>query len=90
MKDRNLIDDLTQMASGMMNLASGIREQIVREIKSQMEDFADRMDLVPRSDLDRLEAQIKDLETRLAGLEQSMSASPDKSTTKKSKTKGSE
>lgn len=63
--DPKIFDDLSRMAGGAMNVFSGFREQILSDIKTRMEEMATRLDLVPREDFDRLEAQVKQLQKQL-------------------------
>lgn len=51
-----------------MNVFSGLREQLLNDIKARFEEMASRMDLVPRDDFDRLEAQVKELQKQVAAL----------------------
>lgn len=51
-----------------MNVFSGMREQIMNDIKARMEEMATRLDLVPREDFDRLEAQVKQLQKQMSEL----------------------
>lgn len=67
--DPRIFDDLTRMAGGAMNVFSGIREQILNDVRTRMDDMAARMDLIPREDFDRLEAQVKALQKRIDALE---------------------
>ncbi len=52
-----------------MNVFSGLREQILNDMKARAEEVAARMDLVPREDFDRLEAQVKALQKRLDAMD---------------------
>ncbi len=63
--DPKIFDDLTRMAGGAMNLFSGIREQILGDVKTRFDELAARMDLVPREDFDRLELQVRDLQKKM-------------------------
>ena len=75
-QDARIFEDLAKMAGGAMNVLSGVRQQISDEVKVRVEEIAARMNLVPREDVDRLEAVIaklqadmKDTQKRLAALE---------------------
>lgn len=48
-----------------MNVFSGLREQILNDMRTRFDDMAARMDLVPREDFDRLQAQVSELQKRL-------------------------
>lgn len=65
--DPKIFDDLSRVAGGAMNVFSGFREQILNDIKARVEEVAARMDLVPREDFERLEAQVKALQKRIDG-----------------------
>lgn len=66
--DPRIFDDLSRVAGGAMNVFSGLREQLLNDIKARFEEMATRMDLVPREDFDRLEAQVKELQKQVAAL----------------------
>ena len=70
------MDDLAQLAGGAAGLVSGVQQQIKDDIKARVEEMATNLDLVPREDLDRVEAMLqqalndqKDLKKRLDALE---------------------
>ena len=67
--DARILDDIARVAGGAVNILSGMQQQIREEIKARMEDMAARMDLVPREDVDLLQARIDSLEARIATLE---------------------
>lgn len=67
--DPRIFDDISRVAGGAMNVFSGLREQILNDVKARFDDMAARMDLVPREDFDRLEAQVKALQKRLDAAE---------------------
>lgn len=74
--DPHFLDDIAKVAGGAVNVLSGLRQQIESEIKARVDEMAARMDLVPREDLDRVEAQLarlqkdhKDILARLEKLE---------------------
>lgn len=85
-----VIDDIARVAGGTVSVLSGIGQNIREDIKSYIDDMADRLDLVPREDFERLEMQIEALQKRLDALEKPKSK-PKKSTAKKTtkKTAGS-
>lgn len=66
--DPKLFDDLSRVAGGALNVFSGLREQLLNDIKARFDEMAARMDLVPREDFDRLEAQVKELQKQVAAL----------------------
>jgi BMFP domain-containing protein YqiC len=67
-KDK-VLDDIARVAGGTVSVFSGISQNIREDIKSYIDDMADRLDLVPREDFERLEMQINDLQKRLEELE---------------------
>jgi len=86
--DPKILDDIARVAGGAVNIVTGFQTQIRDEIKSRIEEMADRMDLVPREDVDRLEGMItklraeqKDLAARLTKMEGKKA--PTKKTVKK-------
>ena len=81
--DPRIFDDLSRVAGGAMNVFSGLREQILNDIKTRFEEMASRMDLVPREDFDRLEAQVKDLQKQIAALSGKTPAAATKAAPKK-------
>lgn len=85
MQKDKILDDLAQLAGGTVNAISGIGRNIHAEIKSRVEETIDRLDLVPRSDFERLEATVQKLNTRIEALE----AEKKPATKTKKKTTGS-
>lgn len=75
-KPKELIDDIAQLAGGAAGLLGSAGQQIRNDIKTRVEEVADRMDLVPREDLERVEALLekalndqKDMLARIEKLE---------------------
>ena len=84
--DPKIFDDLTRMAGGAMNLFSGIREQILTDVKTRFDELAARMDLVPREDFDRMELQVRDLQKKMDAMTgKSEKAAPKKAASKPAK-----
>lgn len=52
-----------------MNVFSGLREQVLNDVKARFDEMAARMDLVPREDFDRLQTQVAELQKRLDALQ---------------------
>lgn len=77
-----VIDDIARVAGGTVSVFSGIGQNIREDIKSYIDDMADRLDLVPREDFERLEMQIEALQKRLDALEKPKTK-PKKSTAKR-------
>jgi len=70
MKDTShIIDDLAKLAGGAAGIAGSVQQQIRNDIKARVDEVAERMDLVPREDYERLEAVVKTLEARITELE---------------------
>lgn len=71
-----VLDDVARFAGGAIGIASGLGQNIRAEIKSRANDVSDRLDLVPREDLERVEAVLQnaikeqqDLKLRIEKLE---------------------
>lgn len=68
-KSSKVLDDMAQLAGGVVGIASGMKEQVENDIKARVEEMATRLDLVPREDLERVEAIVKAMEERITDLE---------------------
>jgi BMFP domain-containing protein YqiC len=75
-KTTTLLQDMAQLAGGAAELIGGASQQIRDDAKTRMEEIADNMNLVPREDLERVEAlleqslkQQKDMLARIEKLE---------------------
>lgn len=71
-----LLDDLSLVVGSVINLVSAGRAQIRREIRQRADSMAGKLDLVPRSEFERVEALLirsreeqEKLGKRLADLE---------------------
>lgn len=77
MKEKaDIIDDIARLAGGAAGTLNSVRQQIHNDVKARVEEIAMKMDLVPREDLDRVEALLEkaiadqnDLKQRLEKLE---------------------
>jgi BMFP domain-containing protein YqiC len=67
--DPKLFDDIIKMAGGAANVAGGLHEQVREEVRVRLDDFASRMNLVPREDLDQALAMIEKLRERVDAIE---------------------
>lgn len=67
--DPRFLDDIARVAGGAVNIVSGLQQQLREDLRSRVDSMADRADLVPRADLDRAEAMIAKLRTRIDDLE---------------------
>lgn len=80
--ENRLFDDLARVASGALNTLSGIKDEIETRFRERLERLANEMDLVTREELEaaramaqkarteqeRLEARVAELERRLSEL----------------------
>lgn len=84
LKNRDkVLDDIARVAGGTVSVFSGIGQNIREDIKSYIDDMADRLDLVPCEDFERLELQVAALQEQIDKLEKT----PTKSNPKTAKTK---
>ncbi len=67
--DPRLLDDIARVAGGAVNIVSGLQQQLREDLRSRVDNLADRADLVPRQDLERAEAMIAKLRQRVDDLE---------------------
>lgn len=87
--DPRFLDDIARVAGGAVNIVSGLQQQFREDVRSRMDNLADRADLVPREDMERAEAMIQKLRQRIEALEVRLDAvegkkkSPSKATVKK-------
>ncbi len=70
--DPRLLDDIARVAGGAVNIVSGLQQQLREDLRSRVDSMADRADLVPREDLQRAEAMIAKLRSRIDDLEARM------------------
>lgn len=80
-KREKMMDDVARLAGGTIGVVSGLGHNLREEIKSRITEMIDHLDLVPRTDLERLEtiiqetrAQNDDLKLRIETLEKKHSA----------------
>ena len=64
-----MLDDLARVAGGTVSVFSGLSQSIREDIKTRVDELADRLDLVPREDFERLEKRIEALEEKLSAQE---------------------
>ncbi|NCO03418.1 MAG: accessory factor UbiK family protein [Alphaproteobacteria bacterium] len=76
LKKTDILDDIAKVAGGAAGTLNSIRQQIKNDVKARVEEVAMRLDLVPREDLDRVEALLEkviadqeDMAARLDALE---------------------
>ncbi|MBN8521173.1 MAG: accessory factor UbiK family protein [Alphaproteobacteria bacterium] len=80
--DPKFLDDVAKMAGGAVSVLSSVRAQIKEDIKARVDDVADRLDLVPREDFERLQSMVTALVRRvdqLEGAKKTSSSAPKKS-----------
>lgn len=63
-----ILDDIARVAGGTVSVVSGMTRSLRGEIRSRIDEAAMRLDLVPREEIERLEAVL--LETRRIADEQ--------------------
>lgn len=67
--DPRFLDDIARVAGGAVNIVSGLQQQLREDLRSRVDSMADRADLVPREDMQRAEAMIATLRSRVDDLE---------------------
>jgi len=72
--DNPILDDIARVAGGALNIVSAMQGQIREEIKSRVDEFAAKMDLVPREELDEAKTVIAALRKRLETVEKRLDA----------------
>lgn len=60
-KGKKILEDLSQLAGGALSMASGLGRQIKEEIRARVDEIILKMDFVPRSEFERLEAMVQKL-----------------------------
>ena len=67
-KDK-IFSDLADLAGGAATMFSALREQMRNDVKDRLDEWTERLDLVTRSDITRLEGMIEKLRARLDKLD---------------------
>lgn len=87
-KDSRFFEDLAKAATGAVGALAGLRGQIHKEIRTQINRFIAEMDFVPREDFEIVEAMAREarlhnqkLEARIAKLEGKKPTAPTKKKT---------
>ncbi len=57
-----LMDDVARMVGGTAGILTSLKQELQEDIKERIDMMADRLDLVPRTDFQKLEARIETLE----------------------------
>ena len=52
----DFLDDIARVAGGAAGIANSASQQIRNDIKARIQEVADRMNLVPREDFERVES----------------------------------
>ncbi len=55
MQRDKILDDVARVAGGAVSAFSGLRRQVREEVRSRLDELAQRLDLVPREDFERVE-----------------------------------
>lgn len=58
-KRERILDDIARLAGGTVGLISDTGKQAAETARARIDDWAMRMDLVPREDFERLEAMLE-------------------------------
>ena len=59
------MDDIARMAGGTVGILNSLKQELQDDIKERVDMMAERLDLVPRVDFEKLEARIATLEKQL-------------------------
>ena len=54
-----ILDDLAKVAGGTISVLSGFGSEVREEVKAHIDEYASKLDLVPREDFEKLEALLK-------------------------------
>lgn len=57
-----IMDDVARMVGGTAGILNSLRQELQEDIRERVDMMAERLDLVPRSDLEKLEARVENLE----------------------------
>jgi BMFP domain-containing protein YqiC len=53
-----LLDDIAKVAGGTVSAVTGLHRQIKDEVRARVDETAQRLDLVPREEFEKLEAML--------------------------------
>ena len=73
-KSNKIIDDITQLAGSAAGIMNDVRQQVRDDVKARVEELAARRDLVPRDDLEIVEAKLDKAMDKMAALEKRLKA----------------
>jgi BMFP domain-containing protein YqiC len=80
MSNQRIFSDLAELAGGAVGVLSSLKQQLRDEARERVDEFAGRLDLVTRADIDRLEGMMAKLRVRLDTLEEKMGTGPKRAT----------
>lgn len=69
-----IIDDLARLAGGTVSIVSNARNNAREDVKSRIDDLALRLELVPRSEFERLELVLQETRKQLEDLQKEVEA----------------
>jgi BMFP domain-containing protein YqiC len=88
-----ILDDVARVAGGAVSAFSGLRKQVRDEVRARLDELAQRLDLVPREDFERVELMMfkareeqNRLNERVAALEAKLAGAKTKQASRKPKT----
>ncbi len=76
MKNNPLFDDAIKLFNSGVGFMAELREQIMQDMKERIDQKINGLDLAKRSDVDRLETMVKDLQAEVASLKAKPAAKP--------------
>jgi BMFP domain-containing protein YqiC len=89
-----ILDDVARVAGGAVSAFSSLRRQVKDEVRTRLDELAQRLDLVPREDFDRIELMLfkareeqTNLIKRIEALEAKLGATPKTKSKPKAKRK---
>ncbi|MCE7887938.1 MAG: pyrroline-5-carboxylate reductase [Alphaproteobacteria bacterium PRO2] len=89
-----ILDDVARVAGGAVSAFSSLRRQVKDEVRARIDELAQRLDLVPREDFDRVELMAfkareeqANLIKRIEALEAQLGAAPKTKSKSKAKRK---
>ncbi len=68
--DNKLLDDLARVAGGAASLISTVRKQVQSDLRGRVDAYADRMDLAPKAEIERLQALVSTFRTDQTALKE--------------------
>ncbi len=68
--DNKLLDDLARVAGGAASLISTVRRQVQSDLRGRVDAYADRMELAPKAEIERLQALVSTFRTEQTALKE--------------------